>query len=79
MSVVLRLKRFGTKKRPFYRIVAIKKSTQRDGKTLDELGFYDPKEGKDKVALDREKVEYWMSHGAKPSETVKSIIKRLEI
>ncbi|MBL7072931.1 MAG: 30S ribosomal protein S16 [Candidatus Omnitrophica bacterium] len=79
MAVVLRLKTFGTKKKPFYRIVAITKSTKRDGKTLEELGFYDPKKGRDQVALDRERVEYWLKNGAKPSETVKSIIKRLEI
>jgi len=79
MAVVLRLKTFGTKKKPFYRIVAITKSTKRDGKTLEELGYYDPKKGRDQVALDRERVEYWLKNGAKPSETVKSIIKRLEI
>lgn len=78
MSVVLRLKRFGTKKKSFYRIVAITKSKKRDGMALEELGYYDPKKGKDKVALDRERVEYWLKNGAKPSLTVKSIIKRLE-
>lgn len=79
MAVVLRLKVFGTKKKPFYRIVAMSKPTKRDGKALEELGHYDPKKGMDQVALDRERVEYWLSKGAKPSETVKSIIKRLEI
>ena len=79
MAVVLRLKTFGTKKKPFYRIVAMTKSTKRDGKALEELGHYDPKKGKDQVALNRDRVEYWIKNGAKPSETVKSIIKRLEI
>lgn len=79
MAVVLRLKTFGSKKRPFYRIVAINKSTKRNGKSLEELGYYDPKKGKDKVALDRERVEYWLKNGATPSETVKSILKRLDI
>ncbi len=79
MAVVLRLKTFGSKKRPFYRIVAINKSTQRDGKALEELGYYDPKKGSDKIALDRERVEYWLKNGAKPSPTVKSIFKRLDI
>jgi len=79
MSVVLRLKVFGTKKKPFYRIVAMTKSTKRDGRALEELGSYDPKKGRDQVTLDRERVEYWLKTGAKPSETVKSIIKRLEI
>ena len=79
MAVVLRLKLFGTKKRPFYRIVAMTKSKKRDGKALEELGYYDPKKGKDNMALDRERVEYWLKNGALPSDTVKSMIKRLEI
>jgi small subunit ribosomal protein S16 len=79
MAVVLRLKMFGTKKKPFYRIVAMTKSKKRDGKALEELGHYDPKRGKDQVALDRERIEYWLKNGAKPSETVKSILKRIEI
>ena len=55
MSVVLRLKVFGTKKKPFYRIVAMTKSTKRDGRALEELGSYDPKKGRDQVTLDRER------------------------
>ncbi|MDP8298918.1 MAG: 30S ribosomal protein S16 [Candidatus Tantalella remota] len=79
MAVVLRLKMFGSKKKPFYRIVAMTKSKQRDSKALEELGHYDPKKGRDQVALDRDRVEYWLKNGAKPSDTVKSILKRLEI
>ncbi len=79
MAVVIRLKRFGTKKKPFFRIVAITKSKKRDGKALEELGLYDPKKGKVGVTLDRERVGYWLEKGAKPSPTVKSIIKSLEI
>jgi len=76
MAVVLRLKRFGTKKRPFYRIVAIEKATKRDGKALEELGHYDPLKGKENVTLKKDRVEYWIEKGAVPSETVKSIIKK---
>jgi len=79
MSVVLRLKMFGAKKRPCYRIVAIAKAEKRDGKTLEELGHYDPRLGLENVTLDRERVEYWLKNGAKPSPTVKSIIKKLEV
>lgn len=79
MEVVLRLKMFGTKKKPFFRIVAITKSAKRDGKTLEELGYYDPKKGKDKISLDRDRLAYWLKNGAKPSETVASIIKRLGV
>lgn len=77
MAVVLRLKRMGTKKKPFYRIVAMSKALKRDGKTLEELGNYDPKKGKNAVALDRARVEYWLEKGARPSETVRSILKRI--
>ncbi|MGB2630804.1 MAG: 30S ribosomal protein S16 [Candidatus Omnitrophota bacterium] len=79
MSVVIRLKRFGTNKKPFYRIVAATKSVKRDGKCLEELGLYDPKKKDDNIALDRERFEYWLKNGAKMSETVKSIFKKLEI
>lgn len=77
MSVVLRLKKMGTKKKPFYRIVAITKTEKRDGKTIEELGHYDPKKGKDSVELDKTRVDFWLKNGAKPSDTVKSIIKRI--
>jgi small subunit ribosomal protein S16 len=79
MAVVLRLKLFGTKKKPFYRIVAMTKANKRDGKALEELGYYDPKKGRDRLALDRERVEYWLKNGARPSPTVKSMIKRLSV
>ncbi len=78
MSVVLRLKKMGTKKKPFYRIIAITKTEKRDGKAIEELGYYDPKKGKDSVQLDRVRVDYWLKNGATPSATVKSIIKRAD-
>ena len=78
MSVVLRLKRMGTKKKPFYRIVAMTKSEKRDGRAIEELGHYDPKKGKDAVDIDRVRVDYWLKNGARPSDTVKSIISRVD-
>ena len=77
MAVVLRLKTFGTKKRPFYRIVAMTKADKRDGKSLEEIGYYDPKKAKDNISVNKERLEYWLKNGAKPSETVKSIIKKI--
>ena len=76
MSVVLRLKKFGTKKRPFFRIVAATKSEKRDGKSVEELGHYDPKKADDNIKVDKERVEYWLKAGATPSPTVKSILKK---
>ena len=77
MAVVLRMKMFGTKKKPSYRIVAMNKTTRRDGRPLEELGIYYPKKSKDQVTLDKARVEYWLKNGAVPSPTVKSIIKRM--
>ncbi len=77
MSVVLRLKRMGSKKNPFYRIVVMTKSEKRDGRAIEELGHYDPKKGKDAVNVDLARVDHWLKNGARPSETVKSIIKRV--
>lgn len=77
MSVVLRLKRMGTKKKPFYRIVVMTKTEKRDGRAIEELGHYDPKKGKEAVELNKERVDYWIGCGAKPSDTVKDIIKRV--
>ena len=75
-AVVLRLKRMGGKKKPFYRIVAVNKSDKRDGRVLDELGNYDPKKKGTGTSVNKERIEHWLSYGAKPSETVKSIIKK---
>ncbi len=76
MSVMLRLKRMGKKKYPFYRVVAVTKSRKRDGKTLEELGHYDPKKGKEQTELKTDRIEYWLDQGAKPSKTVQDIINR---
>ena len=76
MEVVLRLKRLGTKKTPFFRIVAISKPKKRDGKVLEEIGFYDPKKTENSATIKKDRVEYWLKNGAIPSETVKSIIKK---
>lgn len=78
MAVKLRLKRLGRTNRAFYRLNAIDSRTPRDGRVIEELGFYDPIE-KDKakqfvVNLDR--CRYWMDHGAIPSETVSSLLKK---
>ncbi|MHC4959313.1 MAG: 30S ribosomal protein S16 [Planctomycetota bacterium] len=78
MSVRLRLKRTGRRNRPFYRIGAFNHTTRRDGKPVEDLGWYDPL-AKDRdlgFQIDEERTKYWLSVGAKPSETVRSFIKR---
>jgi len=76
MAVVLRLKRMGTNKKAFFRIVATEKTSPRDGRFIDEIGFYDPKKNPPVVKIDKEKAEYWIKNGAKPSTTVRSLLKK---
>ncbi len=75
MAVKLRLTRMGTKKRPFYRIVAINSASRRDGRPLDYVGHYNPMTNPAQVVVDAEKVKKWMDLGAEASDTVKSLIK----
>jgi small subunit ribosomal protein S16 len=77
MSVRIRLKRFGTKKRPFYRIVVTDSRTPRDGRVLEEVGLYHPIEKADKqVSFNEAKVKDWLAKGATPSNTVKRLLNR---
>ena len=75
--VSIRLKRFGAKKRPYYRIVVMDSRTARGSETIDELGTYHPVEAQDRqVTLDADKVKSWIEKGAQPSATVKKILNK---
>lgn len=74
--IKLRLRRMGAKKRPFYRIVAAEHSSPRDGRFIEILGHYDPLTEPATVKVDAERVKYWLSVGAQPSETVAGLLKR---
>ncbi len=76
MPVKIRLARHGTKKRPFYRIVAADIEAPRDGKFLEILGTYDPLKDPVAVALQTDRIQYWMGQGAIPTDTVRSILKK---
>lgn len=78
MSTKIRLKRFGTKKRPFYRIVVVDSKAPRDGRALDELGLYHPIEANEteQVKFDEEKVREWLQKGAQPTLTVRKLLNR---
>ena len=76
MSVKLRLKRMGTKKRPFYRIVATDSRNRRDGRFIEELGYYDPLTSPANVKIDEALIMKWMSNGAIPSENVEGLLRR---
>lgn len=76
MAVKIRLKRMGTNKRPFNRIVVCDERIQRDGRVIEEIGTYDPLKEPSIVEVDRERALYWMGKGAVVSETVKSLFKK---
>ncbi|GHU67902.1 30S ribosomal protein S16 [Spirochaetia bacterium] len=77
MSASIRLKRFGTKKRPYYRIVVIDNRAPRDGKTIEEVGFYHPIEAEEKqISFDTDKVRSWVDKGAMVSDTVRGILNK---
>ncbi len=74
MAVKLRLRRMGAKKRPFYRIVAADSRSPRDGRFIEVVGTYNPIDKKNEIILDEEKIMNWLSKGAQPTDTVKSIL-----
>ena len=77
MSASIRLKRFGTKKRPYYRIVVMDSKAPRDGKTIEELGYYHPIEAEEKqIFFDADKVRAWVDKGAAVSNTVRGIFNK---
>ncbi len=76
MAVKIRLTRKGTKKKPFYRIVAADIEMPRDGRFLELLGTYNPMVDPAVITLKEDRIKYWLDEGAKPSTTVKSILKR---
>jgi small subunit ribosomal protein S16 len=75
MAVSIRLRREGAKNRPYYRVVVADSRSPRDGKFIEMIGNYDPKKAVDNSNLDLARAEYWVSKGAQPSDTVKSIIR----
>jgi len=76
MAVKIRLARHGAKKNPFYRIVIADSESPRDGRYLEAVGTYDPVVNPAKVALKGERIKYWMDQGAKPTDTVKNLLKK---
>jgi small subunit ribosomal protein S16 len=75
--VKIRLRRVGAKKAPYYRIVVADSRTARDGRFIEEIGTYDPA-GENKIKVDMERVKYWVSNGAQPTDTVRGLLKKVE-
>ncbi len=78
MSVKIRLKRMGMKKKPFYRVVVADIHSPRDGRFIEEIGYYDPNTEPSTVKIDVEAAKKWISNGAQPTEIVAKLIKQAE-
>lgn len=76
MAVKIRLRRMGAKKAPFYRIVVADSRTPRDGRFIEEVGYYDPTKEPSVVNFDQEKIKKWLANGAQPTETVRTLLKK---
>ena len=79
MAVKIRLKRLGSKKNPFYRVVVADERSPRDGRFIEEIGYYNPLTNPVDINIDAEKATKWLNNGAQPTETVRSLLKKSEI
>ena len=76
MAVKIRLRRMGTKKAPFYRVIVADSRAPRDGKCIEEIGTFDPMKTPAIVNIDAEKAQQWIKNGAQPTDTVKALLKQ---
>ncbi len=74
MAVKLRLKRMGSKQKPFYRVVAADSRSSRDGRFIETVGTYDPVKKEESITIDEEKALKWLNNGAQPTDTVKNLL-----
>jgi len=79
MAVKIRLKRLGSKKNPFYRVVVADERSPRDGRFIEEIGYYNPLTDPVDIKIDAEKATKWLNNGAQPTETVRSLLKKSDI
>ena len=75
MAVKMRLRRMGQKKAPFYRIVVAYSRSPRDGRFIEEIGYYDPTKEPSEIRVDEEAAKKWLANGAQPTQTVEKILK----
>lgn len=76
MAVKIRLRRMGAKKSPFYRVVVADSRYPRDGRFIEEIGYFNPNEDPAVIKIDQEKVQQWIANGAQPTDTVKALLKK---
>ncbi len=78
MAVKIRLRRMGAKKAPFYRVVVADSRFPRDGRFIEEIGYYNPMKEPADIKIDTDKAQKWIANGAQPTETVKALLKKCE-
>lgn len=78
MAVKIRLKRIGMKKQPYYRVVVADARSPRDGRFIEEIGFYNPLTNPAEIKIDMEKANDWIAKGAQPTETVRALLKKAQ-
>ena len=76
MAVKMRLRRMGAKKAPFYRVIVADSRCPRDGRFIEEIGYYNPLTNPAEIKIDADKAKKWLANGAQPTETVKSLLKK---
>ena len=76
MSVKIRLKRMGMKKKPFYRVVVADSASPRDGRFIEEIGYYNPMTEPATIKIDAEKAQTWLKNGAQPTDTARTLLKK---
>ena len=76
MAVKMRLRRMGAKKAPFYRVVVADSRFPRDGRFIEEIGYYNPMTNPAEIKIDAEKAKKWIANGAQPTDTVKALLKK---
>ncbi|MBR3816781.1 MAG: 30S ribosomal protein S16 [Clostridia bacterium] len=79
MAVKIRLRRMGAKKAPFYRVVVADSRYPRDGRFIEEIGYYNPMTNPADIKIDAEKAQKWIANGAQPTDTVKVLLKKSDI
>ena len=77
--VKIRLRRMGAKKAPFYRVVVADSRFARDGRFIEEIGYYDPTKNPGVVSIDADKAKQWLSNGAQPTDTVRELLKKASV
>ena len=76
MAVKIRLRRMGRKKRPFYRVIVADSRSPRNGRFIEEIGWYDPLQDPGEIRIDEEKAKKWLATGAQPTDTARSLLKK---